>query len=796
MKICPACRKTYTDDFTVCLSDGARLTAQAAETEAQLAAGLSRRFRLVRRLGQGDMGTVFLAEQIEVGNRPVALKVLNRKFLDDRGFLPRFQNEMESTGRIHHPNVVTIYESAQGDDGTPYIAMEFLEGESLSQALKRRRALPVTEVAEILQQAAEGLDAAHKLGIIHRDLKPDNIFLTQGGQGELVVKLLDFGIAKLRESAMHTQTGVVLGTPAYISSEQAWGKRSDELDARCDIYSLGVVAYEMLTGRVPFQSDTPFGCLYMHMLEAPPPFKAVAKGLSVPPRAEAVVMKALKKEREERYQSAVEFARAFVAAALPAPATEVSQPPPSTKIVVSLAVRESDAPVPLPAITQAKVDTAVQTAPPASPERNDETPAAQPQEGEPVASASRPPEPAKADTAVQTPALAPPGRIAETPTAQPQEGEPVAAASQPPEPAKADTPVQTAPPAPAETIVKPPAAPLQGSKPSPAKPPWLRKAPEPPRKMKFVVIAVAALILIVSGAWYFSRQRSKKENVSSSTKGEPSQGKVRINPKDGLTYVLIRPGTFMMGCSMGDAECEDDEKPPHLVTMTKGFWLGQTEVTVGAYRRFAGATGRQLPPQPKSIWRQINPGGGDEAMPIVDVTWDDAQAYCTWEGGRLPTEAEWEYAARGGSTASRYGDVDEIAWYADNSGRQRLDSEKISKEDQSNYGKHLDENGNNMHEVGQKRPNALRLYDMLGNVGEWVNDWYAPAYYENSPSQDPKGPESGSLRILRGGSWVNRPGLVRVSLRNGLNPAYGNLDVGFRCGGDVFAPMQEKTPPE
>ena len=148
------------------------------EIDAHLAASLSRRFRLVRQLGAGGMGAVFLAEQIAVGNRPVALKILSRKLLDDPDFLLRFQNEAASTGRIHHPNVVTIYESGQADDGTPYIAMEFLEGESLREALKRRGALPVLEVAEILQQAARGLNAAHKLGIIHRDLKPDNIFLT------------------------------------------------------------------------------------------------------------------------------------------------------------------------------------------------------------------------------------------------------------------------------------------------------------------------------------------------------------------------------------------------------------------------------------------------------------------------------------------------------------------------------------------------------------------------------------------------------------------------------------------
>jgi serine/threonine protein kinase len=342
MKICHTCRQTYSNDLEFCLHDGTRLIPQATDAEAQLAAGLSRRFRLVRRLGVGGMGTVFLAEQIGVGNRPVALKVLNRKLLDDPDFLLRFQNEAGSTGRIHHPNVVSIHESAQSDDGTPYIAMEFLEGESLREALKRRGALPLTEVVEILQQAARGLNAAHRLGIIHRDIKPDNIFLTRSEEGELVVKVVDFGIAKLRESATHTQTGMVLGTPAYMSCEQASGMRSDELDARSDIYALGVVTYEMVTGRVPFHSDTPAGFLRKHLMEEPPPFRAVAPGLGVPPQVEAVVMKALKKEREERYQSALEFARAFVTAADQPLGPGGSQPLATTKVVQSSALGVGD----------------------------------------------------------------------------------------------------------------------------------------------------------------------------------------------------------------------------------------------------------------------------------------------------------------------------------------------------------------------------------------------------------------------------------------------------------------------
>jgi formylglycine-generating enzyme required for sulfatase activity len=239
----------------------------------------------------------------------------------------------------------------------------------------------------------------------------------------------------------------------------------------------------------------------------------------------------------------------------------------------------------------------------------------------------------------------------------------------------------------------------------------------------------------------------------------PSPGPVRENPKDGLKYVWIPPGTFMMGCSLHDTECYASEDPPHQVTITKGFWLGQTEVTVGAYKRFVRVTGRKMPHAPN-----FNSDWANDNMPVVDVAWNDARDYCTWAGGRLPTEAEWEYAARGGSTQARYGNLDEIAWYDGNSDDQP-------------------------HAVAQKRANAYGLYDMLGNVWEWVNDWYDQNYFRSSPAQDPAGPVNGAMRTLRGGSWDFYPGDVRVSARFGDSP--GNKDytvLGFRCGGEVFAP--------
>jgi len=224
-----------------------------------------------------------------------------------------------------------------------------------------------------------------------------------------------------------------------------------------------------------------------------------------------------------------------------------------------------------------------------------------------------------------------------------------------------------------------------------------------------------------------------------------SAGATLTNPRDGLTYVWIPPGMFRMGCSEAprDTECEDDEKLTHSVTLTKGFWIGQTEVTQAAYQRLMGK----------------NPSGNQGAqLPVETVDHPEASAYCAAAGGlRLPTEAEWEYAARAGSREARYGEINDIAWYSGSGGA---------------------------HAVGKKVYNAKGLHDMLGNVWEWTADWYAGDFYGKSPASNPSGPETGTYRVLRGGSWSGGIRDVRVSNRGWVVSAYRDLGIGFRCAGE------------
>ena len=256
------------------------------------------------------------------------------------------------------------------------------------------------------------------------------------------------------------------------------------------------------------------------------------------------------------------------------------------------------------------------------------------------------------------------------------------------------------------------------------------------------------------------------------------------NPNDGQIYIRIPAGAFRMGCEAGDNDCDASEKPAHQVRITKEFWIGQTPVTVDAYQRFAREKGIGMPPDRDNEGRKLNAAAGDGRLPIVAVTWHEASTFCEWAGMRLPTEAEWEYAARAGDAGARYGSLDEIAWYADNSGRARIDGTKLAKGEREEYVQRLYQNGNGPHPVASKRPNAWGLYDILGNVWQWTGDWYGETYYQHAPASDPAGPAAGEWRAVRGGSWFDAAWDVRVVIRYARAPENRSNDFGFRCAGN------------
>jgi serine/threonine-protein kinase len=256
------------------------------------------------------MGRVYTAEQ-QMGTtvRKAAVKTLLAQYAKDKEVHARFMRECGTVAELEHPNTIKVYDFGQTPTGELYIAMELLSGQSLEATLEQGGPLPPERVDRIVGQVCGSLQEAHEKGIIHRDLKPANIYLTTRGAETDIVKVLDFGIAKRggaasKHEAKLTQQGKILGTPPYMSPEQFKGS---ELDARSDIYSLGVMTYEMLVGRLPFDADTPWAWATQHMTAQPFPFETVPLGAQVPEKMKAAVMRALSKDREQRQPSAAEF---------------------------------------------------------------------------------------------------------------------------------------------------------------------------------------------------------------------------------------------------------------------------------------------------------------------------------------------------------------------------------------------------------------------------------------------------------------------------------------------------------
>jgi serine/threonine protein kinase len=321
MLSCPKCGRHYAQGITLCPEDATPLRADETMMDfvvrdPLVGHVLDEKYRLDERLGEGGMGTVYRATHLLI-DRPVAVKVLHTRFVEDEAAQARFRREARAAGRLQHPNAVTVTDFGSTPDGYDYIVMELLEGRTLRDVLADESPLAPARAVGLMMQIAAAVEAAHEGGVIHRDLKPANIFIVQGKNLPPVVKVLDFGIAKLAADSLDdsdarnlTQTGVMIGTPRYMSPEQCDG---EHLSPAADVYSLGIIFYEMLTGATPFNGASPLAVALQHSTKPPRPPRELVPTLPAP--LEEFVLHALAKKPDERPADAGAFREELLATA-------------------------------------------------------------------------------------------------------------------------------------------------------------------------------------------------------------------------------------------------------------------------------------------------------------------------------------------------------------------------------------------------------------------------------------------------------------------------------------------------
>ena len=311
MKICPACGKEYPDTMTICSVDAAVLQNSSDPLLGQTLAG---KYLIEKLIKRGGMGAIYQGKHVLM-DKTVAIKVLRPALAVDDDVVARFSREAKAASRISHPHAVSVTDFGESENGIVFLVMEYLEGRTLKEIIRSEGAMPLTRVVEIIRQVTGALDAAHGQGVVHRDLKSDNIMVSQTNGGDWA-KVLDFGIAKIQQPASVkdadlTAPNLVIGTPQYMSPEQC--SQTHPLDARSDIYSLGVIIYEMLAGRVPFTGESATIIMMKHVQDPPPSVLATRPDL--PPAVDAVIARALAKVPADRFQTAGELFAALSNAA-------------------------------------------------------------------------------------------------------------------------------------------------------------------------------------------------------------------------------------------------------------------------------------------------------------------------------------------------------------------------------------------------------------------------------------------------------------------------------------------------
>jgi eukaryotic-like serine/threonine-protein kinase len=663
---------------------------------------LKDRYSIVRELGRGGFGRVFLAHDLQMHDRPVVVKIKLDQVVDDPWFERKFSEELRALTLIDHPGVVGVLDNGRTADGKPFLVMQYIEGTTL-RAILTPEGLPLDLVASFVHQIGQALGAAHDKRIWHRDLKPENIMLQPLPGGDQRVRLIDFGLATIANVEKQDTRTRVAGSLAYMAPEQATGQPT----AATDIYTFGLIAYEMATGRKPFVPEDVDQLSELQRARVRVKPSALRPGISA--SAERLILQSLNYRPNDRPPDARAFGDQLSQALLAAESSRTSR--------VASVQRDRRR-----AWAAAGVVVAILGVGGVWIYRSRIAPVKTEAAKQPAALVTNLADIQKSDSGGNEPEV----ELAFWNS--------ISASSDP-------------------RLYRE----------------YLAEYPEG----KFAALAKLKL------------ESPPAKSAGATPAPEPARPVVqtKLNRVDRLQYAWIPPGSFRMGCSPGDEECGPDELPVHTVRLSRGFWLGVTAVPVGAWSRFAKQTHRDMPSEPKMGNLALNPGWSRLRLPMVLITWADSKAYCAWAGGRLPTEAEWEYAERAGSTEARYGPLDEIAWNVDNSGKERVDFRAIH--DDTELFQRAGQNGNRMHPVGTRRPNAFGLFDMLGNVGTWLNDWWSDTYYKQSPELNPPGPESGTNRDVRGGNFFRPRKGLRASARGGMTPNSKVLGFGCRCVLDV-----------
>jgi eukaryotic-like serine/threonine-protein kinase len=655
---------------------------------------LLNQYRVDNFIAAGGMGAVYRVWDLK-RDVPLAMKVLHADLAEDPVIFKRFQREANALKKLTHPNIVPFYGLFNSLD-MAFLLEAFVDGPSLGDILRRYqgRPLPLNETLVFLKGLCAALGYAHANGVAHCDVKPGNVMVDRGGN----IYLTDFGIARHTESTTTSMGGA--GTPAYMAPEQI---RGGAVSAATDVYALGVMLFEMLTGRRPFRGNevgTENGGLTANErirqahLTLPPPDPRVINP-EIPEGLSAVILKAMSKDPNGRYASTQSLfisacAAASVETATVAPRTFIQSGTAQPQTWGGTEQRAAS----IPAAAAAEVSL----------------PASLPLQKKTgrlwvilcsavlifagvIYLATRP-------------------KVAVNPGALP---------NQP----------QTGLALPAATTVQP------------AVQPGPTQAPATSVRETASATAPATVTQVAQ----FTIGSKKK------------------NPADGLPMLYVPAGSFRMGeeAAIAFAECQktytcgmdwyENAQPVHTVELN-AFWIYKTEVTNAAYLKCtqSGACDR------------ASGTGASDSYPVTNVNWQDAANYCTWAGGRLPTEAEWEYAARG--TDGRL-----YPW-----GNETATCSLASLGSCSG-----------MTEVGSHTDGAsfYGALDMAGNVWEWVSDWFGVAYYASSPRDNPQGPSTGAIRVKRGGSFTNVAGFMIASSRGMENPKNRTKFNGFRCVMDV-----------